>query len=242
MPSGFAAKILKNLKDELAKKAVAWGFWIISWAATSIWAYVQGVRPSVIAMFVLSGGPVATAAGLYSIGRYKELTSRRAVLRIAYDPTRNHFEKGYGASDARVFVHNDSPKNPARNLRVRISRMEEIGVDRAHPQAAQFNNVPMKIERGFQGMKLPPLDNVEVFGPVTYASNKTFNFPAEEKNPNGTPAVYCCENHKRFRMTVVATANNADPAYGAFTIFEQDGVMRMDWDTSTSPALARMTA
>jgi hypothetical protein len=230
---GFLGSTLEKLKGELSGRLVAIVVSIIAVLATSALAYLQDVRSSVIAMFVLTVGPIATACTLYSIGRYKELTANRAKLRLAYDPSRNYFARGNGAAEARMFIHNDSPKHAAINLRVRLSRMEAVGSKTAHPQAAQFNNVVLKLERGQQGMTLRPLDDVEVMGPLTFPSNKNFHFQTEEKSLTNMPAMYFCDNDSRFRMTIVATADNADPESGAFLVYEKDGVMQMEWDNPT---------
>jgi hypothetical protein len=85
-----------------------------------------------------------------------------------------------------------------------------VADDRAHPQAAQFNTVRLKVERGKQGMELPPRDNVEILGPVTYASNKNFHFRSEETALNcPEEASYVCEPGRQYHMRIVARADNA---------------------------------
>ena len=61
----FVGRVLESVKDELpkqvGKKIAVFMAWLIGLAAISLWAYLDGVRPSVIALFAAYGLPVGTA-------------------------------------------------------------------------------------------------------------------------------------------------------------------------------------
>ena len=93
---------------------------------------------------------------------------------IEYDPKVNLLPTYNDSSDVRLFVRNTSPRHPAEKLRVKIERLVAIGAASADPQAGQFNNVLMQLERFRNGEdSLPAHENVEIMGPVTYASNNS---------------------------------------------------------------------
>jgi hypothetical protein len=208
--------------------------------AVGIWGQIQGLPLSVCAMFVLLGGPAALLALLWGTVIYKDQFSKRAELVIEYDPKANLLPMHNNSSDIRYFVRNKSPKHAAQKLRVKIERLVAIGSDTAHPQAGQFNNVLTKLERFTHGKDdLPAHENVEVMGPVTYASNKDFFFRTDE--PVAVQGRYYC-TPGTYRMTVFATADNADPVRANFVVCERNGALYMDWERANDGSATRIAA
>jgi hypothetical protein len=229
----FSDRAGKFFSEQLFRSV--WAYVLIPIACfigASVVAFFQGVPISIIAMIAMAGCPLCSCTILGSIWLYRELNSNRAELVIEYDPNVNLLPMGNSSSDVRLFVRNKSPRHAAAKLRVKIERLIAIGTTSADPQAGQFNNVLMKLERFKHGEdNLPPHENVEIMGPVTFASNKDFFFRSDE--PAATQGRYYCKPGT-YRMTVFAIADNADPARATFIVSEKNGSLYMEWDKAAA--------
>jgi hypothetical protein len=230
--SEFVDAVVDSARESLAKeigKKIAGGIVLVAgFLGVSLWAYIAGARPYLIAMYLSVGFPVATLALLSILIAWRNLTDKRASLAIEYDPKFNLLPMGMNASDVRLFVRNKSHRHAAQRLRVKVERLIPIGENGADPQAGQFNNFLAKLERFEHGKDdLPAHENVEVMGPVTYASNKDFFFRSDE--PAATQGRYYCKPGT-YRMTLFAIADNADPVRGQFIVSEKNGALHMEWE------------
>jgi len=226
--NGVRGWLAKFVAERIVGLMIGGAVGLASLVTAGLWAYLREELPlSVIIILSAPAFGIVTLAAFGCIRIYVDLTSKRASLAIEYDPKQNLLDMGQNSSDIRLFVRNTSTKHDAKNLRVRIERLVAVGAPRAHPQAGQFNNVGMQLERFKQGDNLAAHENVEIKGPVTFPSNKDFFFRTDE--PQATAGRYYCRPGT-YRMTVFAIADNADPVRANFIVSEENGSLKMDWD------------